>query len=117
MTTRLDARMEQLEGIEFFGIPMLYSMFRLDRTTIPKYLYVYEVRHSDYDDTVPLEIKKDILVYFWGTLISSRPLPMNEQNCCYIRPCDDWGFTGEKSMLIDYMAEHPPLVKKAAPER
>lgn len=117
MAYGLDARTEKFDVIDIFDTPMLYSMFRLDRTTVPKNLYMYEVRHSDYDDAVPLEIKKNVLVNFWGTLISSSPLRMNERDCCYIRPSDEWGFTGETSMLIDYMAEHPPVVKKAAPER
>lgn len=117
MSYRLDARTEKFDVIEFFDIPMLYSMFRLERTTVPKNLYMYEVRHSDYDDAVPVEIKKDVLVNFWGTLISSRPLQMHERDCSYIRPNDDWGFTGEETSLIDYMAEHPPLAKRAAPER
>ena len=117
MPYRLDARTEKFDAIEFFDTPMLYSMFRLERSTVPKNLYMYEVRHSDYDDAVPVEVKKDVLVNFWGTLISSRPLQMNERDCCYIRPNDDWGFTGEETTLIDYMAEHPPSVKKAALER
>lgn len=117
MAYGLDARTEVFEVIEFFNTPMLYSMYRLDRTTVPKNLFTYEVRHSDYDDADPAEIKKDVLVSFWGTLISSQPLQLDERGCRYIRPKDEWGFTGEECTLNDYMAKHPPAVKRSARER
>ena len=44
MSYRLDARTEKFDIIEFFDTPMLYSMFRLERSTVPKNLYMYEVR-------------------------------------------------------------------------
>ena len=117
MAYRLNAKLEEFESIEFFNTPMLFSMFRIDRSSVPGNMYMYEVRHSDYDDADPVEIKGNVLVNFWGTLISSRPLPMNERDCCYVRTDDDWGFTGDTLSLIDYMAEHPPLEKKTVPVR
>ena len=117
MKYRLDATAETFENIEFFDIPMLFSMFRIDRSSVPRNVYMYEVRHSDYEDADPVEIKSDVLVNFWGTLLSTRPLPMNERGCCYVRTGEDWGFTGESSTLIDYVMEHPPLEKKQAQVR
>ena len=72
MAYRLNAKLEEFESIEFFNTPMLFSMFRIDRSSVPGNMYMYEVRHSDYDDADPVEIKGNVLVNFWGTLISSR---------------------------------------------
>ena len=114
MPYRLDARTEKFDAIEFFDTPMLYSMFRLERSTVPKNLYMYEVRHSDYDDAVPVEIKKDILVNFWGTLISSRPLQMNERDCCYIRPNDGWGLYRRRNIADRLHGRTPAFGKKGS---
>lgn len=117
MSYRLDARTEKYETIEFFGIPMLFSNFRLDRSTVPKGMHLYEVRHSDYEDADPVEIRDYVLVNFWGTLLSRKPLRLDERGCRYVRNGDDWGFTGESCGLHEYMDKNPPTIVRQPPER
>ena len=117
MGYRVDARTEEYQTIDFFGIPMLFSNFRIDRSTVPKGLRLYEVRHSDYDDGYPEEVREHVLVNFWGSLLSRKPLRLDERGCRYVRGGDDWGFTGEICGLHDYMDRHPPSVTYQAAER
>lgn len=39
-------------------------------------LYYYEMRHDDLDWTVPIEIRKNVLVNFLGTLVTKAPLEL-----------------------------------------
>ena len=112
MSYSIDARTEEYQTIELFGIPMLFSNFRLDHSTVPKGLYQYEVRHSDYEDSDPVEIRDYVLVNFWGTLLSRKPLRLDERGCRYVRRDEEWGFTGDSCSLHDYMDQHPPEVVK-----
>ena len=95
---------------------MLFSNFRIDHSTVPKGLHHYEVRHSDYEDAEPVEIRDHVLVNFWGTLLSRKPIRLDDRGCRYIRRDVDWGFTGEVCCLHDYMDKNPPEIPKP-PER
>ena len=99
---------------------MLHPKFRIVSHfahPFQKFFHMWS-NHAEFDEeagrtnTWLVEIKSDVLVNFWGTLLSTRPLPKNERGCCYVRTGEDWGFTGESSTLVDYVMEHPPLEKK-----
>lgn len=40
--------------------------------------FYYELRHADNDWSVPITVEKNVLVNFWGTLISDKPYPLND---------------------------------------
>lgn len=44
---RFNAMTENFEEVEILGKPALFSSLRIDRSTLPKGLYLYEVRHDD----------------------------------------------------------------------
>ena len=44
---RYNAMEERFEEIEVLGKPALFHDMRLERNTIPKGLYLYEVRYDD----------------------------------------------------------------------
>ena len=44
-----------------FGKPALFSDWRIDRTTVPTSLFLYELRHEDEDWGTPCQIAKGIL--------------------------------------------------------
>ncbi len=71
MSNRLNAMNETFEMVTVLGKPMLFSCCRIDRSTIPKGLYMYEVRHDDDMRGDPVQIANWIMVNHWGTLISS----------------------------------------------
>ena len=114
---RMDARTEEYQTIEFLDTPMLFSNFRLDHSTVPKGLYHYEVRHSDYEDAEPVEIREHVLVNFWGTLLSRKPLRLDEFDRCFVRSREDWGFTGDSCGLHDYMDKYPLAAAKQSAVR
>lgn len=47
-----------------------------DRTSISPNFHVYEIRHDDECQGNWAEIAKNIMVNFWGSLITETPIPM-----------------------------------------
>lgn len=114
---RLNAMDETYEMVTVLDKPMLFSSCRIDRNTVPKGLYVYEVRHDDDQRGDPVQIANWIMVNHWGTLISSEPLKLNSrkgENNAYLNidPEEDWNYEGIAITLKEYMEQHPPHKKK-----
>lgn len=113
MSNRHNAMQEQYERVTVLGLPMLFTNSRIDRETVPKGLFLYEVRHDDDQQGDPVQLGKWIMVNHWGTLISNKPVklePSPSIDNAYrdIDPEDDWNYEGEEETIQEYMAEHPP---------
>ena len=54
--SRRNATEEIFELVTVLDKAMLFSEERIDRATVPKDLYMYEVRHSDGDWGAPAEV-------------------------------------------------------------
>ena len=66
------------DAVTIFGKPALFTDWRIDRDTVPSGLYCYELRHEDEDWGSPCQIVRRILVNFFGTILTSEPIPLNE---------------------------------------
>ena len=113
----IDARKEIFEEVTVLGVPMLFSAMHVDKSTVPKGLYLYEVRHDDEGRGEPVQLGNWILVNHWGTLISSQPVKLTQvpyRDNAYrdIDPEKDWKYEGVETTLRDYMKRHPPKKEK-----
>ena len=113
----IDARKESFEEVTVLGVPMLFTAMHVDKSTVPKGLYLYEVRHDDEGRGEPVQLGNWILVNHWGTLISSQPVKLTQvpyRDNAYrdIDPEKDWKYEGVESTLRDYMKRHPPKKEK-----
>ncbi len=111
---RADVNTEYFDVITLFGQPMLFTDVRCDRETLPKGMYMYEVRHDDEGYGEPCEIADWILVNHFGTVISNRPVNLTEKDSNgkpyrIIDSENDWDLIDSDKTLKEYMAEHPPL--------
>ena len=117
MNFRQDAMKEVFEEVTVLDKPMLFTCQRIDRATVPKGLYLYEVRHDDDMRCDPVQIANWIMVNHWGTLISNEPLkltPSKTVNNAYldIDPEKDWNYEGVEATISEYMERHPPKKEK-----
>lgn len=117
MNFRQDAMKEVFEEVTVLDKPMLFTCQRIDRATVPKGLYLYEVRHDDDMRGDPVQIANWIMVNHWGTLISNEPLkltPSKIVNNAYldIDPEKDWNYEGVEATISEYMERHPPKKEK-----
>ena len=114
---RVDVNTEMFEEITLFGQPMLFTNARCDRDTLPSGMYMYEIRHDDDGRGDPCEIADWIMVNHWGTVISNRPVRMDEQTPSgkRYRLIDsevDWNYEGVGQTLKEYMECHPPVKER-----
>lgn len=114
---RYDAAKEEYEQVTVLGHTMLFTCGRIDRDTVPKGMYLYEVRHDDDGRGDPCEIAEKIMVNHWGTLITNRPikLQIDERTGKGYREIDpetDWSYEGVCATLSKYMKKHPPQKAK-----
>ena len=107
MSNRVDAWDEWYDLVEVKEQPMLFTCLRVDRTTVPKGYFLYEVREDDDGNGEPCQIAKGILVNHLGTLISNKPISLPADGYLDIDPEDDWNYTGDSMRLSEYMKEYP----------
>ena len=113
----IDVRKESFEEVTVLGVPMLFTAMHVDKSTVPKGLYLYEVRHDDEGRGEPVQLGNWILVNHWGTPISSQPVKLTQvpyRDNAYrdIDPEKDWKYEGVETTLKDYMKRHPPKKEK-----
>lgn len=117
MSYRLDAMKETFEEVTVLGKPMLFTCCRIDRSTVPKGLYMYEVRHDDDGRGDPVQIGNRIMVNHWGTLIANEPIRLDSYKTANnafldIDPENDWSYEGFDSTVKEYLEQHPPKKEK-----
>ena len=121
----IDAGTSKFEVVTVLDKEMLFSCCRVDRSSVPKGLFVYDVRNDDDQTGLPVQIGEHILVNHWGTLISNQPLPLGQyasdgKALLDIDPMENWNYEGYVITLKEYLAEHPirereiPLKSSAA---
>lgn len=76
-----------------------FTELRVDKDTIPKGIYYYELRHGD-DDSYPCAIEDSVIVNYFGAVFTEEPISGFEENGMYIEVgYDDFYYTGEKEYL------------------
>lgn len=104
---RFDARTETFEDVTVLGIPMIFTCLRIDRKTVPDGLFMYEVRHDDDQQGMPVEIAKWVAVNHWGTLISKEEIVLESSpvvdNAYRMLDENDWNYEGTMSTLDEYI--------------
>lgn len=85
---RLDYRKEAFEKVSVCGIECEFNDMRIDRNTVPKGKYHYEVAGDDDSGGDPARVKQAILVNFFGTLICDKPLPIGNDSVLWLMDGD-----------------------------
>ena len=106
----------KFEAVTVCDKPMVFTCARIDRIKVPKGLYVYDVRHGDDEDYVPVELAHCILVNHWGTVISAEPIELDERGRRELRIDKeqdewlDWNYEGYDISLIEYIKQFKPEI-------
>lgn len=85
---RLDYTKEHMQEVIVRGISCEFNDMRLDRETIPKGKFMYEVADGD-SDGEPARIRPGILVNFFGTLVCDQELIPDEGDTIWLEE-GDW---------------------------
>ena len=85
---RFDYKTEKFQKVSVCGIPCDFSDVRIDRSTVPKNRYQYEVADDDESQGEPSRVRLGIMVNFLGTMISDVPLPLINDNVLWLQEGD-----------------------------
>ena len=98
------------QEVTVFGLPMIFTDFRIDRATVPKGLYAYDLSYRDDDDMSPAKLAPFILVNHLGTVISKKPVkfPSLENQNLYFNLADEkeWDWFGPPITLEEYLSRN-----------
>lgn len=114
---RIDVNTTDFELVTVFDQPAVFTEFRVDRSTVPSGMYLYEVRHGDEGWDTPFELGERIFVNYFGAIITNRSIALErcqriDNAYKAIDPTKDWYFEQEMLTLADFMKEHPPKKEK-----
>ena len=111
--TRYDAMKETFTEVQVLGIPALFHDLRIDRNTVPKGVYLYEVRYDDEGLGDPVQIAKGIMVNHFGSIITREPIRLPSDGYLDIDPEKDCEFCdGDCRTVRAFMEKYPPARQK-----
>ncbi len=88
---RADYNRETFTRVQVCGIECDFSDMRIDRSTVPKTRYQYEVADDDESQGDPARVRRSIMVNFFGTLISDVSLPFTNDDVLWLQEDDfEW---------------------------
>ena len=72
----VNASTERLEEVEVLTVPGLFTTQRVDRSTLPPWMYLYEMQTDPDDWSQPCLLGRHITVDHFGTVLTASPLPL-----------------------------------------
>lgn len=66
------------ELVELYGKPVLFSEERIPSSELPSNIYRYEVRSDSEGKGIMVQLGKGIMVDHWGTILSNKPIRLDE---------------------------------------
>ena len=90
----------------------LFTSMRVQRDTVPKGYYAYDVRHDDDCKGDAVQLARSILVNHWGTLITRDLIKIPRHGYLDIEPEDLKYNTGDCTSMADFMVKFPPKERK-----
>jgi len=84
----IDAGKAKFEAVEILGIPGLFTTRRVDRSTIPKGMYAYDMQTSEADWSQPCLLARHITVEHFGTVLTASPIALPNSGYCDLQAGD-----------------------------
>lgn len=84
----INALTEHFEAVEILGIPALFTTLRVDRETVPKGMYAYDMKTNEEDWLFPDLLGRHVTVDHYGTVLTASPIPLPENGYRDLAPGD-----------------------------
>lgn len=95
---------EQLQEIEIFDKPGLFSNSRLRDEDVPEGLYRYDLRGSDYDPGQPILVEKTVIVNHAASVLMAEELDLGADGRLELG-AEGLNFTGGLLTVREFMEE------------
>lgn len=89
------------ELFRIFGRDALFSNYRIDRSTVPKQLYAYDLRDRDDLSGIPSELKSRVTANHMGTVLVKAPFENADDGI--IINLEDYDFVGGECDVRDFI--------------
>lgn len=107
-----NAMMEDFEEISLFGQPALFTNARIDRNSVPRGYYAYDIRHDDDGQGNAVQIARHILVNHLGAVITRDEVKLSPDGFLDMKPDDiNYYGIGECGSMKSFMETYPPKVR------
>lgn len=126
----MDAGTGRFETVEILGIPALFTTRRVNRSTIPKGMYAYDMQTSEEDWSQPCLLARHITVEHYGTVLTASPVPLPTSGYYDLKAGDfTMGSGGERMTVAEFeekwcspqpqprQSRRPRRTRHAAPAR
>ena len=95
---------EELQAIEIFDKPGLFSNGRLRDEDVPEGLYRYDLRGSDYDPGQPITVEKTVVVNHAASVLMAEELDLGAEGRLELGE-EGLNFTGAELTVREFMEE------------
>lgn len=110
---------ERLKAVEILTVPGLFTIHRVDRTTLPPWMHLYEMQSDPNDWSQPCLLGRHITVEHFGTVLTASPLPLPPSGYLDLAPGDFDDRHGEEYLTawefeakyLDPDYQPPPAVR------
>lgn len=96
----IDVQKEVFAEVEIFGHTAMFTELRVDKNTVPKGMYCYELRLV-YDDEFSLALEESALNHYFGAVLMNDKLEL-EKEYLPVYYCD-FCYTGEKLKIEEFL--------------
>lgn len=100
----IDVNSGQLQEVEIKGHYGVFTELRVDKSTLPKGVNCYELRHGE-DDSYPAAMEQNVRVNYFGAVLMTDKMELGEAGYVELT-FDDFGFTGEDLTMLEYRANY-----------
>lgn len=100
----IDVNSRQLQEVEIKGHYGVFTELRVDKSTLPKGVNCYELRHGD-DDSYPVTVEENVSVNYYGAVLMTDKMELGQEGYVSIS-YDDFGFTGDEMTMLEYRANY-----------
>lgn len=101
------------EEVILFDKPALFTSLRIDRSTVPRGYYAYDIRHDDDCQGDAVEIARGVAVNHWGTVITRDKVDLPPDGYRDMKPTDINYAYGECDSMKAFMEAYPPKTKQS----
>ena len=94
----------QFEEVSLLDKRALFTSMRLERATLPKGMYAYDIRSSDDDGFYAAELADEIMVNHFGTVLTNVPYDLGKDGYIILKDEKDFWCTNHGCMSVnEYM--------------
>ena len=106
-----NAMKEDFEEVTILGKPAILTSVRIDRCSVPRGYYKYELFNSKVFPDSPIEIARSIIFNHWGTIIMRDAIKLPPSGTLKVRQDALVFDAGDCGSMKEFMEKFPPRAR------